>query len=332
MRIVPVTGPGPDYDAWYATYAVAEADGRPYAITWQHGEILAKLQRKGVHTLLFSGVEDDEVVAVGWADIPLEDNLTSAELVVAVMPAHRRRGLGTRMLEHLLAESRAHGRSRFVGFVSYPYDAPADGTGHPGTEFLRRHGFDRGIPDVQRVLDLPVAAGLLDRLAAEAAPMHAAYELRSFAGPVPDEIVETYLALESRIEVEAPTGDMEMEPSSTDVDAFREQEANFVAQRRTLHTSVALLGGEAVAYSRIAVPAEEPGRCYQWGTLVAGRHRGHRLGMAVKVANLRHVQDMHPGLRLLVTFNAAVNDHMIAINEQLGFRAVERGAQLQRIE
>lgn len=332
MRIEPVTGPGPAYDAWYAVYSVAEADGRPYAITWQHGEILAKLERSGFRTLLFSGLEGDEVVAVGWADLPLEDNLTSAEFVVAVLPEHRRRGLGTQMLEHVIAQARDHGRSRFVGFVSHPYDAHVDGRGHPGTEFLRHHGFDRGIPDVQRVLDLPVDTGLLDHLAAGVAPLHDGYELRSFSGPVPDDMVEGYVALSSRVEVEAPTGDMEMEPGSTDLAAFREHEANIALQRRRKHTTVALLDGVPVAYTDIAVPAEEPGRCYQWGTLVAHEHRGHRLGLAVKVANLRHLQEHHPDLRLLVTFNAAVNDHMIGINEQLGFRPVERGAQLQRID
>lgn len=330
MKIEPVTGPGPAFEAWYDVYDRGEGEGRPYAVLWQPGEILAKLGHPGRRKLLFAGLEDGVVVAIGSLELPLEDNLSSAEVDVAVLPEHRRRGYGTAMLEHLLALARGEGRSRYVAFVSYPFDAPADGSADPGTLFLRRHGFDRGIPDVQRVLDLPTAPGLLDRLAASAA--HPDYRVYAFVGPVPEDIVQSYCVLESRIDVEAPTGDMEMEPGTADVAALRNREAAFVAQRRTKVTAVALAGDEVVAYTNIAVPAEEPGRCYQWGTLVMGAHRGRRLGMAVKVANLQLLQQTFPDLRQLVTYNAEVNDHMIGINEALGFRAVERGAQLQRVE
>ena len=56
-------------------------------------------------------------------------------------------------------------------------------------------------------------------------------------------------------------------------------------------------------------------------TLVAKAHRGHRLGMLVKVLNLRRLQKDHPEVELVVTFNAVENDHMLAINVALGFRA-----------
>ena len=50
-----------------------------------------------------------------------------------------------------------------------------------------------------------------------------------------------------------------------------------------------------VAYTDIATTVHEPGRAYQWGTLVRRDARGHRLGLAVKVANLRLLQDDVPG-------------------------------------
>ncbi|MCW2641807.1 MAG: family N-acetyltransferase [Dactylosporangium sp.] len=52
-------------------------------------------------------------------------------------------------------------------------------------------------------------------------------------------------------------------------------------------------------------------------------HRGHRLGTIVKIANLRHAMAGEPALRVINTWNAAVNDHMISINEALGFRPVD---------
>jgi hypothetical protein len=62
----------------------------------------------------------------------------------------------------------------------------------------------------------------------------------------------------------------------------------------------------------------------QWGTIVEREHRGHRLGMLVKVENLRNLRRHFPETETITTWNAAENRHMIAVNEELGFRAVER--------
>lgn len=329
MEILPITGPGPAFDAWHACYRDAVGAGRPYATLWQPTEVLAKLAQDDCLTLLFAGVDDGGTVAIGWADLPLKDNLRLCAVELGVLPMHRRRGFGSAMLEHLLDVGRAHGRTAFTAVYSAPYDAVDE---PPGAAFLRGHGFDRALPDVQRVLDLPVPEATLDALATSAAAHQREYALRSFAGPVPDDIVRSYAALAATLELEAPRGDLELEATSADVAALRARERTLVVQRRTAYTTVAMRGAEVVAYTQIVVPAEEPGRCYQWGTLVDPAHRGHRLGVAVKVANLRLLQSACPDLRLVVTFNAAENDHMIGINELLGFRPVERGAQVQRVE
>jgi RimJ/RimL family protein N-acetyltransferase len=78
------------------------------------------------------------------------------------------------------------------------------------------------------------------------------------------------------------------------------------------------------------VPKHDPGHVFQWGTLVAAGHRGHRLGMATKAHNLLWVMAEEPGRTSLVTTNAEVNRHMIAVNEALGFRPVERHVELHR--
>lgn len=68
---------------------------------------------------------------------------------------------------------------------------------------------------------------------------------------------------------------------------------------------------------------------WQHITIVDPAHRGHRLGMWVKLANLRYTRGEEPALRNIDTWNAATNSHMIAINEALGFRAVEGWAEYQ---
>ena len=74
----------------------------------------------------------------------------------------------------------------------------------------------------------------------------------------------------------------------------------------------------------------ESERGYQWGTLVRPDHRGHRLGLAVKVANVRLLQETHPRITTVVTFNADVNAPMVAVNERLGFVPVQWMGELQK--
>ena len=52
--------------------------------------------------------------------------------------------------------------------------------------------------------------------------------------------------------------------------------------------------------------------------------------MAVKVANLRLLQQHSAAVRSLYTYNAGVNEHMLAINRGLGFAPSEHMAEFQK--
>src|SRR4030095_2113238 len=114
----------------------------------------------------------------------------------------------------------------------WPYDAGSDGTGQAGREFARGLGYALALSDVKRILRLPVPGGLLDDLAAEAAPHHAAYTLRSWAGPGPAALLDGWAALPAPLETEAPTGDLEVEPEHIDAEVVREAEALIARQGR----------------------------------------------------------------------------------------------------
>ena len=66
----------------------------------------------------------------------------------------------------------------------------------------------------------------------------------------------------------------------------------------------------------------------EWGfqelTAVARPHRGHRLGLLLKLAMLDLLAAREPQLTRVITLNTAGNDHMIAINDQLGFGVLDR--------
>jgi hypothetical protein len=72
------------------------------------------------------------------------------------------------------------------------------------------------------------------------------------------------------------------------------------------------------------------GRGFQSGTLVLPEHRGHALGLAMKVANQRAVRRLYPDCRVLVTGNAGVNVAMNVVNDRLGYREVERCIEVQK--
>jgi GNAT superfamily N-acetyltransferase len=313
------------FDAFHDVYEAAERALGDVATPWMREEVRVSLQEPGTRRWIggFAGRVAGRVVVVGQLSTPLLDNLTSSTLAVHVDPSRWRCGLGSAMLARLEQEACALGRMLVQAEGGWSWAAGPQGRGEAAPEFARSRGFELGLSDVKRVLALPVDEAVLHDLAAEAAPQHVAYTLRSWAGPVPDELLAGWARLTATLITEAPTGAMEREPESADPALVRESEVLLARQGRRKYNTVALdEHGEVVAYTDVATTVHEPGRAYQWGTLVRPDARGHRLGVAVKVANLRLLAAERPDLTELTTYNAEVNSRMVAVNERLGFRPV----------
>ena len=322
------------FEAWHDVYVTVERHDRPDTETsWTLAQLRALMREDARRQFNrgFLGFAGDRPVTMGKISGSLLDNLQLCEVSVATLPGDRGRGFGTAMLEHLEAAAAELGRTTALAEAHWPYDADPNGADEPVVEWARRRGYDVGLVDVQRRLQLPVEEELLDALAAEAAPHHAGYTVRSWAGPVPEELLQGWADLTSTLMTEAPMGDLEREPEAADVEAVREAEALTVEQGRTTYSTVALDStGDLVAYTHIAVTRSEPERAYQWGTLVQADHRGHGLGLAVKVENLRQLQSAEPDTTTVVTWNAEVNSHMVGVNQRLGFLPVERFGELHK--
>ena len=69
---------------------------------------------------------------------------------------------------------------------------------------------------------------------------------------------------------------------------------------------------------------------YQSDTLVVAAHRGHALGMRMKLANLVRLGEVAPERTTVYTWNADENEHMLAINIALGFEPHGMSAEFQR--
>lgn len=285
---------------------------------------------------LFLARAGGEPVGMCSVTLPLRENLATAGIDVLVIPARRRRGLGRALLEHAETVARARGRSSLDSFHEVPLDAvrrdspmvaARSGAGQlpgddPATAFALSAGY--ALEQVERSsrLMLPVPDARLARLEADALARSGDYILTAWDGHCPDTIVAGYTGLRARMSTDAPTAGMDWEREDWDVRRVRDDEQALV--RSGVQTSVAAAvyrpTGELVAYSVLAWRPRVPESLLQQDTLVAAGHRGHRLGMLIKAANLRHAQEKWPPARSVLTWNASENQHMLAINTALGFR------------
>lgn len=318
-------------DAWWDAYAAARrADLGEDATVWSRDESRAELQQESARFSRRAYVAVEEGVVVGSASLALtlKDNRHVAAVGVNVPPQHRRRGIGSALLAALEDEAGRAGRTTMRADIFWPASLPADGTGAANREFARRHGYDVALGDLQNRLDLPIADEAIAALVAEA-PAEG-YRIRSWVGPVPEEFVAEWAALDASLDTEAPTGDLDIDAASADVQDFRADEALQAAQHRTSFGTIAIApDGRVAGYTQLVVSGDD-GNAYQWGTLVRREDRGHGIGLRIKLENLRALQQHSPQTPRVYTFNAESNAHMLAVNARLGFTLTARMAELQK--
>lgn len=318
------------FHRFYEILRAAELFERPDLPTWSEAEcaIMFRRQEPGETWHAYAAFDRDDLVGASFFILPLLDNTNMTWQQIAVAPQHRRRGIGSALSEHFVKLTRDAGRDTMLIDSAFDFARRDD---HPHRRFAEKNGYSLANVEIRRMLELPVATEQLDAWAEEAAPKHTSYTLETYVDGIPDELLESYLVLYNSLIVDAPTGDIDFEPEAMTPEAFRQREAKVKEMGRTVYCTVAIdEAGEAVAHSVLSVPSDDPITVYQWATLVRKDHRGYRLGLATKVRNLKAVQDAHPERTRIFTCNAEVNDAMIRINEQLGFKPIEIQAEFQR--
>ena len=146
------------------------------------------------------------------------------------------------------------------------------------------------------------------------------YTLQSWRGPCPEELIEQYADLRRILVEEAPSGDVGLENEYWDAERVRQDEASLARTGRHMQVTVARSAdGDLAGHTQLCFPAAAD-EVYQWDTLVRPEHRGHGLGLALKIGTMHAAADLLAGRRRITTENAASNSHMIAVNETLGFR------------
>ena len=276
------------------------------------------LRSDAYKTMVALLARDHEGTAVGgaWAELPLRDNTRFVFFDVFVAPEHRRKGHGTALVEALEQVGRDAGRSMMFTEGSWPVEDedPVQ------KAFAAATGYRLDMLDAQRELRLPAK---LPRLR-----LSEGYTLHSWRGRCPDGWAQEYADVRKLLIQEAPSGDAPLENEYWDVARVRQEEEMWEAQQRVPQISVAQAAdGSLVGHTQLLFSIDSV-EVYQWDTLVLPEHRGHGLGLALKVFTMQEAADLLEGRRRIHTYNAASNVHMIAVNEALGFRQVGWTAEL----
>ncbi|WP_454042681.1 GNAT family N-acetyltransferase [Cellulosimicrobium sp. Marseille-Q8652] len=286
----------------------------------------------------------EDVVGRSMIAMPLRGSTRTALVYVGVHPDHRGRGVGTALWEDALAIARAAGRRVIMAdSTSAPEPAPGPdaieaptGSGRiprhdPSTTFVLDRGFV--LEQVQRhsVLELPVPAERLDPLRADARRRADGYRVHVWTDDVPDAWLDQLAVLETRMSTDAPSAGLEIEEDPWDAQRVRTAYQDFHDRGQGYVVAAAehVATGTLAGFSMVAYPRDKPEVVFQEDTLVLREHRGHALGMLVKVAVLDELARSRPAARRVHTWNAQENDHMLAINVALGFAPTSVDAEWQ---
>jgi GNAT superfamily N-acetyltransferase len=274
---------------------------------------------------------------VGLAETEWEqdaDATTAYVTLVGVDPARRGEGIGSGLLaaaedaarsagrpttvlsaDHLLdgndpAEPRLHAPQ---GDASIPADAPV-------ARFARAHGYELG--QLYRVSVMEMA-GREEEFRVRLAAVDRAsdgYRLVGWRDHAPGDLIRSLAHAHERMSVDPPAGTISYQAERWDGARVRDGERRILAAGRTNLTFAAVApDGDVAGFTELSLLPDSPA-VEQWDTIVLAPHRGHGLGMRLKLANLVALAEADPSRDRVFTWNADENEHMLAINVTLGFR------------
>ena len=272
------------------------------------------------------------------------DATTAFSTIFGISPEHRRRGVGSRLLAELERTARDAGRPTLVLRGTHHLDAGAPGTerlkapqgeasisaDEPAVRFALAHGYALG--QLDRMSAMPVT-GRADEFSERLALLEGSspgYRLVTWNDRTPEDLIGSLAAAHERMSVDAPSGAIDYEPEVWTADRIRSEEQDALdAGRRAIVTTAVTGDGVVAGYTTLAL-APRKRVAYQDDTLVLADHRGHGLGMRMKLANLIELARVAPDRERVLTWNADENAHMLAINIALGFEPVALDSSWQK--
>jgi GNAT superfamily N-acetyltransferase len=281
---------------------------------------------------LFGARVDGRVVARGCYETRSEgDAANTAWLQVQVHPDFTGRGIGRALADTVEATAVAAGKEQIhvyagsrpapgprleppTGFGSLPADGRE-------VRFLLARGYSLEQIERGSRLALPVDPVLLAERRAAAEARAGGYRVHHWEAIAPDEWLEDLAMLATRMSTDAPSGGLDEEEDRWTPERWRDAERRQEdSPRVTLYGAVEHIASRhLVGYTELSVPPDLTRPADQGDTIVIREHRGHRLGMLLKVANIEYLTESYPGHPSITTFNAEENRHMLDVNEAVGF-------------
>nr|WP_246298661.1 GNAT family N-acetyltransferase [Nocardioides panaciterrulae] len=312
---------------WWAVGRAASVE-RPFD-AWPSWEAIRKkfaTQRHDGHAVRLAALLDGRVAGASslWCfDL---DNTHLAQIEIWVHPDARRRGVGSALLADAEARVRREGRTTMVATAFAPVGAES-----PGSLFAGARGYAVASHEQTKLVDLRRAPAGWAALDEQVAAALGHYRVVVAEEAVPEQYVGDFCGLLSAFLGEVPTGDLDLTPVSWSRRRVRDTEERFRREGIVNVYGLAVApDGHLCGFSDLRVSREDPRHATVGGTLVLPGHRGHRLGLAMKLGTHRRVVELFPGCERAETGNAGVNAAMNAVNEQLGYRVVERALDLQK--
>lgn len=309
-----------------ALLAAAQAVDTPGAAPWTRTGFLADVRHGWDGDPTIVGLRRDKrgrVVGVLQLGFSSWDNDHIGFVEVTVDPEARRQGIGRQLLEVGIDRVRAEGKSLVL---TESHSSPA------ALALGAALDFECAQTALKRRQDLfALDWTALDHDYALAVARAAEYELIRLEGSTPDEMLDGVVTMTAAIN-DAPIDALEVEDEVFSRERIRAFERG---QQERGHRTYRVIArhratGELAGHTMAAVQEDHPGFGGQYDTSVVRAHRGHRLGLLLKIEMLRWLGDAEPQLRVLDTWNAATNAHMIGVNEQLGYIVVGEGLEWQK--
>jgi GNAT superfamily N-acetyltransferase len=299
-------------------------------VVYEAAESLAHWRDPHSPFTMFVARVDGEIVALATIETNAGETDTSW-LSVQVLPEFRACGIGTALAERVEQTVRNEGKRKAIAYVggadlggerlTSPTGFGSIAVDSRETRFLQRRGYR--FEQVERMSRLPLPMNGLDESLRDAvAASGPEYVVHTWERRIPDRWIPDMAVLITRMSTDAPSAGLEEPEDVWTPERLAEHDERVAREQpRNRLTAAAehVQSGELVAFSDLSVPPQSHRAAMQYATLVLREHRGHKLGMLVKVSNLVQFATKYPGYPSILTFNAEENRHMLDVNEALGF-------------
>lgn len=309
--------------AWWEVgqAATAERPGKPWPL-WEQSRVSLPADNPERGITLLGAIDGREMVGAGLLTRSLRENLHAANAYAYVSPQRTREGIGTALVTELELIASGDGRTSVQSEVYLP-----PGVSGGAATFAAGLGYVVANRESLKELTLADYAARREALAVDVG----GYRLIIFDTVCPEEHLASFGRLLGQLMAEVPLGELDLEDSEWTPERMRGAEQRQVDTGRHVHTALAIAADGSVAgASDVRVDDTDHEHAQVGITIVDPAHRGHRLGLALKVATHDLAVTTYPTLVSLDTCNADSNTHMNAVNEALGYRTIETLLELQK--